>query len=340
MSEYTFTCPCGQKLSCDENQLGKEISCPICGTKLRLESDKTEYTQSVARSLQASAKSPTKPLWCQCYICEHKYDAKLQGFTLGTKIKCPNCKETIFCQEYEKTYDDYLRDVGFSTSYAYSTKLFIDDNSKQLVRFFVRSRYFFLIPYECVLGWDITQEQSETSTKISGDIEGKRKAAVVGTVLAGPVGTMVGMAGRKNVNLTSERNIKYKYHLNIILNDMKHSNISLTDLPLADVEAITARLNIIKHYNESCQGQNRKIKRIEMSQNKPKDYYLEDLRLQGISRATADSGGIAEWAICIITFLIPIFLGIILKSKWTYVWVAIPCICLAILSGEFSKRIK
>lgn len=260
---------------------------------------------------------------CQCYFCQHKYHATLRS--LGNKIKCPNCNQEIFCQEYVKTLTDYFNDNGITTSYAYKEKIFIDDNSKQLILYFNKmhfkeSHYFFLIPYECILGWDINQDASESITKTNGNIEGKRKAAIVGTVLAGPVGTMVGMAGQKKVNLTSTSVVKCKYHLNIILNDIEHSNFSITDLSLTDVEAITARLNVIKYYNEKNQRQNQKIKRIEMSQ-KTRDYFKEDILNRIKQQEKKDAFPI--FRISIITVLIPIILGFLLRSLWTIIWIAI-----------------
>lgn len=264
-------------------------------------------------------------LLCQCYYCKYKYDANALRLTLGNKIKCPNCNQEIFCQEYVKTLTDYFNDNGITTSYAYKEKIFIDDNSKQLILYFNKmhfkeSHYFFLIPYECIIGWDINQDASESVTKTNGNIEGKRKAAIVGTVLAGPVGTMVGMAGQKKVNLTSTSVVKCKYHLNIILNDIEHSNFSITDLSLTDVEAITARLNVIKYYNEKNQRQNQKIKRIEMSQ-KTRDYFKEDILNRIKQQEKKDAFPI--FRISIITVLIPIILGFLLRSLWTIIWIAI-----------------
>lgn len=114
MSEYTFTCHCGQKLSCDENLLGKEIFCPICGTKLQLEADKTECAQSTDTSLQPSVQSATETLLCQCYICKHKYDAHLLKTFPGDQIQCPKCHAEIFCQEYKKKQNEYFDEIGFS----------------------------------------------------------------------------------------------------------------------------------------------------------------------------------------------------------------------------------
>lgn len=208
---------------------------------------------------------------CQCYFCKHKYYATLRS--LGKKIKCPKCQALIFCQGYKKVQNDYLNEHNFQISASLASEdLYIDDQNKTIAKFFQASLKYLIIPYEAVINWDVTQEQCSSAINLNGDIEGKRKAAIVGTVLAGPVGTMVGMAGKKEVNLKANQNICYKYHLVINLNDVNNSCLSLKNLTFDKLEKIISYLNLIKYYNEKNQNQNRKITEYRMDKT-PFEFY-------------------------------------------------------------------
>lgn len=211
---------------------------------------------------------------CQCYFCQHKYHATLRS--IGKKIKCPKCQALIFCQGYKKVQNDYLNEHNFQISVSLASEdLYIDDQNKTIAKFFQESLKYLIIPYEAVINWDVTQEQCSSAINLYGDIEGKRKAAIVGTVLAGPVGTMVGMAGKKEVNFKATQNIRYKYHLVINLNDMNNSCLSLKNLTFDKLEKIISYLNLIKYYNEKNQNQNRKITQHRMDKT-PFDFYRQE----------------------------------------------------------------
>lgn len=293
MSEHRFVCPCGQPLTCNDSLLGQEIACPTCGTMLQLgekpapPSLHTGFTESLQhaseqrQNLQKQTDDEKMKL-CQCYICKHKYYATLRS--LGKKIKCPKCQALIFCQGYKKVQNDYLNEHNFQISASLASEdLYIDDQNKTIAKFFQESLKYLIIPYEAVINWDVTQEQCSSAINLYGDIEGKRKAAIVGTVLAGPVGTMVGMAGKKEVNFKANQNIRYKYHLVINLNDMNNSCLSLKNLTFDKLEKIISYLNLIKYYNEKNQNQNRKITQHRMDET-PFDFYRHEKRKENAKK--------------------------------------------------------
>lgn len=269
MSDFRFECSCGQHLIYDESLCGKLISCPSCNSPIYLpennaaNDDKTTNLSSCSDEsqnieqlkedsttpVQSSQSQDKEQLLCKCYLCNHKYDAREIASEYGVKIFCPKCHKEIYCQGYEKSPEDYLEEYGFTINYSYKDKLYIDDVTKRVGRFFMISKYFMIIPYESIISWDITQEQYGTTTRFTGNLEGKRTASVVGTLLAGPSGAIIGSAGEKNINITATNDLRYKYHINVFLNDMEHSSFAFKDLYLEKMEEITSKLNLIKHYN-------------------------------------------------------------------------------------------
>ena len=254
MSEFNFRClHCGQNFACDDSYDGQIMPCPSCNKELHFKKPKTYY---------------------QCYECMHQYDPQKIGVSPGQQITCPQCNKTIFCQEMQKNPQEYLAEINFTTHYTFTTfnrKILIDDDSKNLVSIY--SDYLLIIPYEKVINWDIIQEQEAVKTQTVGNLEGKRTATVTGAILGGPVGAMVGAAGQRDINLVSNTNLKYRYHLNIILNDIEHPSIKIADMSRSSIEDITARLHVIKNYNLHNISRGRSI--IKITFEKPRNYFKE-----------------------------------------------------------------
>ena len=255
-------CPhCQQKLIIDTG-LGEEAICPSCGKPLFL-NEKEKYPLNTDKTAEnftvpiATSEKNTSKIQCQCYYCKYEFVAKKA--LLGKKIKCSKCQQIIICQGKIQTKDKLLKELGFIKSYVFRNELYIDNQNRQIAMHQKSSGTLLLIPYEFVINWDVTQEQTSSTTTLKGNLEGKGSETMLGGLLAGQTGSNIGMAGKRKVNLTSQSNFKYKYHLNISLNDMTYPTLSLNDLDLPEFEKLSSFLNIIKHNNLHNDIENRKI---------------------------------------------------------------------------------
>ena len=270
--ENDAVCPhCGRLLQANTENSQEFVLCSYCEKKFKtgktIEDTSSEYS-SEKNFMGSNLEVIQNYGYFQCYLCNHVYrDLKTNE---GSRRICEKCQAEIFI---EKNIDLLLLEKNFSVEkelYLWGSKLFIDDSHKILAFYMCESEMIIFVPFSKIIDWDsLTKE----SGNITGTVEGRMGKAlageVVGELLGGPVGgiigTQIGAAGERKINLRQEK--KYKYGITIILDDLKISRISFTDIPEGVYSDLISCLTYAKYHRDPNDD------RMVIAEKEPISYY-------------------------------------------------------------------